>query len=153
MNSGPTNSTPFVKAVVDDFYCLWGNILLPMEGTTGANAMRNPISFSENKHLICAGVNDQYLVVTTESTLEVYSISEGTPVQKEEVPQQILFVADTDPLIIYSTTNTLYSLHHVPLNDQINRLLLECKIHDAHKLLEKNWSQKLTPRHNMSSSI
>ena len=109
--------------------------------------------FSESKHLICAGVNDQYLVVTIESTLEVDSISEITPVQKEEAPQQILFVVETDSLIIYSTTNTLYSLHHVPLNDQINRLLLECKIHDAHKLLEKNWSQKLTPRHNMSSSI
>ena len=47
VNSGPTNSTPFVKAVGDDFYCLWGNILLPMEGTTETNAMRNPISFQK----------------------------------------------------------------------------------------------------------
>lgn len=137
VNTGPTNSIPYVKAVFDDFYCLWGNILLPMEGATGNNAMRNPISFSENKHLACAGVNDQYMIIATENTLEIYGVSEGTLLQREDTPQQILFIADSDNQLIYSTTGNLYVLHQVPLSDQINRLLLECKIQDARKLLSK----------------
>ena len=108
-----------------------------MEGSSGVNAMRNPISFSENKHLACAGVNDQFMIITTENTLEVYSISEGTSVQKDDLPQPALFVSDTDSQILYATTSTIFSLHQVPLNDQINRLLLECKIPDARKLLGK----------------
>lgn len=137
VNSGPANSVPYIKAVGDDFYCLWGNILLPMEGSTGSNAMKNPISFPENKHLSCAGVKDQYMLLVTENTLEVYAISEASLVQKEDTPQPVLLIADTDNYVLYCTTTTIYGLHQVPLADQINRLLLECKIQDARKLLTK----------------
>ena len=111
--------------------------MLPIEVATGRNAMKNPISFTENKHLTFVGVNDQFLVVATENTIEIYAISDGSQVQKDDLSQPAVVIADTDSCVLYSTTNTLYSLHQIPLNDQIHRLLLECKIQDARKLLNK----------------
>lgn len=138
INTGPTNSVPYIKAMGDDFYCLWGNIFLPMEAATGSNALKNPISFSENKSLVCAAVNDQFMIIATVNTLEVYGISDGSLIQREELNNQpALFIAEHDSQVYYSTTNSLFALHQVPLTDQINRLLLECKIPEARKLLSK----------------
>ena len=138
VNTGPTNSTPYIKPVGDDFYCLWGNILLPMEASTGNNALKNPISFSEKASLVCAAVNDQFMIIATVNTLEVYSISDGSLIQKEDLTTQpALFIAENESQVYYCTTSSLFSLHQVPLSDQINRLLIECKITEARKLLSK----------------
>ncbi|CAG9314396.1 unnamed protein product [Blepharisma stoltei] len=139
--SATTNYTPYIKVVGSEFFCLWGNnLLLPFDSDTGQNAMRNPISFAESKHLVSAGYHDPYLTVMTENSIEVFNAIDGMPVQQESLPQgsAALALADTDYPMICATTAGIMTLRPVPVNEQITKLLTDCRIPEARALIEKH---------------
>lgn len=139
--SASTNYTPYIKIVGNEFFCLWGNnLLLPFDATTGQNAMRNPISFAESKHLVSAGYHEPYLTVLTENSIEVFNATDGSPVQQESLPigSAALALADTDFPMVCATTAGIMSLRPIPINEQITKLLTDCRIQEARALIEKH---------------
>ena len=139
--SGPINFQPYVKVIKDEFFCLWGtNLLISFYSSTGEPSARSTISFEESRHIISVGYQEPYVVILTERTLEVFSLEDSHCVQQESLPSGSGAVAmsDTDVPITYVTTSSVMSLKPIPIDSQITKMLLQCKIKEARILLEKH---------------
>jgi hypothetical protein len=130
---------PYIKAVGEEFLCFWSNnLLIPYDIKTGKPASKNPLPIADNKHIIASGFQDPNLVIVTENSLEIYNTLDMSRVQQYNLPQGSSGIAlsDTSKPMVYATNQTIFSLTPVPVENRVQKLLLECKIKEARALLE-----------------
>ena len=111
--------------------------MLPFDLKTERPVERTPISFEDGKNIVAIGYDTPYIVLMTDRSLEIYNHEDSARVQQEVFPSGVACVAlsDRQSPIVIATTNSVYMLKSIPLNEQISKLLKECKIKEARILL------------------
>jgi hypothetical protein len=129
--------TPFVKVIGTEFFCLWENLLIPFY-SNGQTANRSPISFTEAKLVLGARYSEPYVVILTESSIDVYDAHEGNLVQVQPLGVPGVSISEYETPIVVSCANKILALNSIPITDQLSKLLQECKVEEAFALLQKS---------------
>lgn len=129
---------PFVKVIGNEFFCLWENNLLIPFYPNGQTANRSPISFSETKQVIGARYSEPYVVILTDTSIDVYDVLEGNLIQVQPLATPGSLVSDIDTPVVVASGNKVIALNPIPITDQLAKLLQECKVDEAFALLQKS---------------